>query len=154
MIKQDLTIIGDTELDFTLIKYMKSGFKNIPSFYEHLVDRKGMEYYFDLVVKITGVTPEQLMSKERERHINTARKIFMATAYWFTKEKLYTIGVRVNRDHSTVIHAVNSLELDYSDWRDSFGFVRGWIDKLTDHLQVPATYILRQGNRLPHRVLG
>lgn len=40
----------------------------------------------------------------------TARYIYMALAYKFTKETLNSIGTFVGRDHSTVIYALDTLD--------------------------------------------
>ena len=58
-----------------------------------------------------GLTPELLIGKTRKQEVSTARQIAMFLAKRLTQNPLKTIGLHFgNRDHSTVIHAVQTVE--------------------------------------------
>ncbi len=58
-----------------------------------------------------GLTPELLVGKTRKKDIAAARQIAMYLAKRLTQNPLKTIGLHFgNRDHSTVIHAIQTVE--------------------------------------------
>ena len=58
-----------------------------------------------------GLSPELLIGKTRKQEVATARQIAMFLAKQLTQNPLRIIGFHFgNRDHSTVIHAVNTVE--------------------------------------------
>ena len=55
--------------------------------------------------------PEQLRGKTRTRHVSKARQVAMFLSRHFTSHSLKAIGLYFGgRDHSTVIHACNSVQ--------------------------------------------
>ena len=58
-----------------------------------------------------GLTSDVLIGKTRKREVANARQIAMYVAKQLTKHPLKTIGLHFgNRDHSTVIHAIQTVE--------------------------------------------
>lgn len=68
------------------------------------------EFILELVCHHFRVTKEELCSKSRQRRITFPRQVAMYLCRRFTGESLQTIGKLFNRDHATVIYAVNSVE--------------------------------------------
>ncbi len=63
------------------------------------------------VANFYGLTPEDLSAKTRKREVVTARHVAMHFSKKMTSHSLKSIGLRFGgRDHSTVIHACNSVE--------------------------------------------
>lgn len=63
------------------------------------------------VAQFYGLAPELLSAKTRKREIVTARHVSMYFSKQMTSHSLKSIGLRFGgRDHSTVIHACNSVE--------------------------------------------
>ena len=63
-----------------------------------------------VVCEYFGITPESLISKTRKREISQARQIAMYLGRNFTKKSLASIGAEIGgRDHSTVLHACNTV---------------------------------------------
>ncbi len=63
------------------------------------------------VAQFYDITPELLSAKTRKREIVTARHVSMYFCKQLTSHSLKSIGLRFGgRDHSTVIHACNSVE--------------------------------------------
>ena len=76
--------------------------------------------------------PDLLRAKTRKQEIVNARQIAMYLAKEMTNCSLKTIGLHFGgRDHSTVIHAYQSVEdqikLD-SKYRDTLQVVKKWIE--------------------------
>lgn len=60
--------------------------------------------------KVEERTGLKLVTNHRKQSYVTARYIYMALAYKFTKETLDNIGRFVGKDHSTVIYALETLD--------------------------------------------
>jgi DnaA-like protein len=74
--------------------------------------QKRLNEILEIVCQVTGATPEQLRSKETNREVSDARRLFwhvtgLIKDYDFT---LATLGAFFNRDHSTVIAARSKTE--------------------------------------------
>ena len=64
-----------------------------------------------LVAQFYGLAPELLSAKSRKREIVTARHVAMYFSKQLTTHSLKSIGLRFGgRDHSTVIHACNTID--------------------------------------------
>lgn len=64
-----------------------------------------------LVCDYFGIDPNKVREKTRKQEIVEARQIAMYLSKTMTKSSLKTIGLHFGgRDHSTVIHAINSVE--------------------------------------------
>jgi ribosomal protein L29 len=68
------------------------------------------------VEKVTGV--EDISSKTRTYEVSTARWLYIKIARENTKHSLKSIGVIINRDHSTVLHGVNNVDFELSFNKD------------------------------------
>jgi hypothetical protein len=66
--------------------------------------------------KITGI--EDIGSKTRTRELVFARHIYIKAAREFTDYPTIMIGAAINRDHSTVVHALSSMEFDFKYDKD------------------------------------
>jgi len=70
----------------------------------------GIDYIMKFVSEYFGVTIEQMKDKTRKREIVVARQVSMYFAKEYTNMSLKSIGSNFgNRDHSTVIHAIQSV---------------------------------------------
>lgn len=74
-----------------------------------------------IVARQTGVTVEEMQSKQRITHIKQARQVYMYVAAKNNLSSLRKIGLRVNRDHSTV--SVTKRKLD---WEKTSDKALGW----------------------------
>ena len=70
-----------------------------------------METTMDLVTKATALicelSEEEMLSKNRERHLVDARRIAYAVNRLFFKYPLLRIGKFYKKNHATIIHQVN-----------------------------------------------
>ncbi|HUX60453.1 MAG TPA: chromosomal replication initiator protein DnaA [Ignavibacteriaceae bacterium] len=82
---------------------------------EIATDRKvnvSIEYITKSVCEYFGLDENKLRDKTRKKEIVLARQIAMYLSKELTKSSLKTIGLHFGgRDHSTVIHACNSIEI-------------------------------------------
>lgn len=82
---------------------------------EIATDRKvnvSIEYITKSVCEYFGLDENKLRDKTRKKEIVLARQVAMYLSKELTKSSLKTIGLHFGgRDHSTVIHACNSIEI-------------------------------------------
>lgn len=57
-----------------------------------------------------NIDPDSLFTKNRKREISDARQMIMYLAKKHTSMKFKTIGTRLARNHSTVMHAIKSID--------------------------------------------
>ncbi|HSZ24937.1 MAG TPA: helix-turn-helix domain-containing protein, partial [Cytophagaceae bacterium] len=70
----------------------------------------GIDYIMKFVSEYFNVTIDQMKDKTRKREIVVARQVSMYFAKEYTNMSLKSIGSNFgNRDHSTVIHAIQSV---------------------------------------------
>ncbi len=67
------------------------------------------DFIVDLVCRHFKVTREELASRSRLRRITFPRQVAMYLCRRFTEESLEAIGRLFNRDHATVVYALNSV---------------------------------------------
>ncbi len=67
------------------------------------------DFIVDLVCKHFKVSREELASRARTRRITFPRQVAMYLCRRFTDESLEAIGKIFNRDHATVVYALNSV---------------------------------------------
>jgi chromosomal replication initiator protein len=92
------------EIDLELAK------QTLQSIVQHIDTEVGIDYIQKFVSDYFGVTVESLKSKTRKREIVVARQVAMYFAKEYTNLSLKSIGYHFgNRDHSTVIHALTSV---------------------------------------------
>lgn len=71
----------------------------------------GIEVIQQTVAEHFGIAPELLIGKTRKQEVAIARQVAMFLAKQFTQNPLKVIGLHFgNRDHSTVIHAIQTVE--------------------------------------------
>ncbi len=82
-------------------------------------DRKvnlGIDDITRIVCEFLNVPENKVRDKTRKKEIVMARQLAMYFAKEYTKSSLKTIGLHFGgRDHSTVIHACNSIEVEMKD---------------------------------------
>ncbi|MFN3873449.1 MAG: chromosomal replication initiator protein DnaA [Ignavibacterium sp.] len=82
-------------------------------------DRKvnlGIDDITKIVCEFLNVPENKVRDKTRKKEIVMARQLAMYFAKEYTKSSLKTIGLHFGgRDHSTVIHACNSIEVEMKD---------------------------------------
>ena len=87
---------------------------------------------------VTGIKREHILGRRRLRRYADARQMAMQIVRQSTKLNLTDIGRLFDRDHSTVIHAINSVKNLISisgDYRDEFNHILGEYDRLMKELQ-------------------
>ena len=67
------------------------------------------EFILDLVCRHFRVSREELASRSRARRVSFPRQVAMYLCRQFTDESLQAIGRLFNRDHATVMYALNSV---------------------------------------------
>lgn len=75
-----------------------------------IYDQRVMNETFAAILQETGFSPEDLKSRKRTSELVIARFIAMAVVKHHTRLKLKAIGQEFNRDHSSVIHALNEVD--------------------------------------------
>jgi len=68
------------------------------------------EFILDLVCRHFKVSREELRSRSRSRRVTFPRQVAMYLCRRFTDESLQSIGRLFNRDHATVVYALNSIQ--------------------------------------------
>lgn len=63
-----------------------------------------------LVCETFDITPQDLTSPSRKKQVVMARKIAFYLCREYTRESLQTIGSAFNRNHSTVVYAINDVK--------------------------------------------
>ncbi|MCS6823618.1 MAG: chromosomal replication initiator protein DnaA [Cytophagaceae bacterium] len=82
----------------------------IQSIVQNIEAEVGIDYIQKFVAEHFNVTIEQMKDKTRKREIVVARQVAMYFAKEYTNMSLKSIGSHFgNRDHSTVIHALQSI---------------------------------------------
>jgi chromosomal replication initiator protein len=71
----------------------------------------GVEHIQQIVCEYFGIEEDLVRARTRKREVVQARQVAMYFSKQFTKHSLKTIGLKFGgRDHSTVIHGVQSVE--------------------------------------------
>jgi chromosomal replication initiator protein len=97
--------LNQREIDMDLAKEV------ISKFVEHVSNEISIEFIQKIVASHYNIPVEQLKDKTRKKLIVTARKLSMYLAKQLSDKSLVNIGEYFgNRDHSTVIHAIKSIE--------------------------------------------
>jgi chromosomal replication initiation ATPase DnaA len=64
----------------------------------------------EAVCSVTEIIPHNILAHNRQRHISIARHLFSYVAYTHYGYTLVGIGRFLNKDHSTVIHSINTYQ--------------------------------------------
>jgi chromosomal replication initiator protein len=97
--------LNKREIDMDLAKEV------ISKFVDHVSNEISIEFIQKIVASYYNIPVEQLNDKTRKKLIVTARKLSMYLAKQLSDKSLVNIGEYFgNRDHSTVIHAIKSIE--------------------------------------------
>jgi chromosomal replication initiation ATPase DnaA len=70
---------------------------------------KSLENVLDAVCKVYHISEELIMSGNKTEHIVESRQMYCFLANRYTRNSLKRIGLRIGKDHSTVIHSINLL---------------------------------------------
>lgn len=121
--------LNKTEIDLELAKQtLKSIVKNIES-------EVGIEYIQKIVSEYFNVPTEELKAKTRKKEIVIARQLAMYFTKDYTNHSLKSIGNHFGgRDHSTVIHALQSV----NDMLDTDARFRSSVNELQKKFQMRA----------------
>ncbi|MFN3403682.1 MAG: chromosomal replication initiator protein DnaA [Cytophagaceae bacterium] len=96
--------LNQKEIDLELAK------QTLQSIVQNIDSEVGIDYIQKFVADFFGVTVDSLKAKTRKREIVIARQVAMYFAKEYTNMSLKSIGFHFgNRDHSTVIHALTSV---------------------------------------------
>lgn len=115
------------EIDLELAKQIM---KNIVHDIEAEV---GIDYIQKTVAEYFRINPDDLKDKTRKKEIVIARQVAMYFSKEYTNHSLKSIGYHFGgRDHSTVIHAVQSV----NDMMDVNANFRGTVDDLKEKLKL------------------
>jgi chromosomal replication initiator protein len=90
------------------------------------------------VSSVTGIKREHIFGRRRLRRYADARHMAMFLTRQSTKLTVQRIGKLFDRDHSTVVHASNSVQslIDISDnYKDDFNEIVNEYDRLIKDLQ-------------------
>lgn len=68
------------------------------------------EMIADQVSSFYNIAADEIFTRSRKREINDARQVVMYMTKKHTQLSLSAIGSRLNRNHATVLHAVNNIE--------------------------------------------
>ena len=107
-----------------------------------------LEFYRQAVLDKTGVSLDQFTSEKRQREFVEARQAFFLIAYTNTKCTYKQIASYAGgKDHSTVIHGINTMkDLMFSDPR-KFAWVKEIIEQ-GEPVTIKADYNIYQAERL------
>ena len=108
---------------------------------QHINDHVRFRAAVEAVSNVTGVKRRHILGKRRFRRYADARQMAMQLVRQSTKLTVTGIGRLFDRDHSTVIHASNSVKnlMGISDnYRDEFNQILGEYDRLIKELQPDA----------------
>lgn len=75
-----------------------------------------LEKIFDICEKKTGFMPRSANTNLRFREMVLARNLYFKLARQYTSFSLTQIGIIVNRDHSTVLHGLKTIENDINQY--------------------------------------
>ena len=105
---------------------------------QHINDYVRFRTAIQAASNVTGIKREHILGRRRLRPYADARQMAMQIVRQSTKLNLTDIGRLFDRDHSTVIHAINSVKnlVGISDnYRDEFNQILGEYDRLIKELQ-------------------
>ena len=104
----------------------------------HINDYVRFRTAIQAVSNVTGIKKRHILGRRRLRRYADARQMAMQIVRQSTILNLTDIGRLFGRDHSTVIHAINSVKnlIGISDnYRDEFNQILGEYDRLINELQ-------------------
>lgn len=132
-IRQLESIIVGIKAHATLLG-VKPDFDMVKETLTNIIGQQGqisVEMIRDFIAAQYKVTINELQSKSRKRLVTFPRQVCMYLARKHTELPLSDIGRALNRDHSTVVHAVRTITNKIA--RD--GSTRGQIELLSDKLE-------------------
>ncbi len=87
----------------------------------------------EVVAEHYGINAEDILSKKRSAEITTPRHVFMYLCKEMTDLTLKAIGAFTERDHSTVLHAINKIENEIEnnpDTKEKINIIKNKITSL------------------------
>jgi hypothetical protein len=81
----------------------------------------------DAIESVTGVTYQQILSKNRQRYIVDARKFLVNVLRKHVNFTCYQAGKVIDKDHTTVVHytKVHKNHMQEPEYRRMFGAISG-----------------------------
>lgn len=68
-----------------------------------------LDRFIEVISTKTGVSEKNIKSKSREKEFVFARHVFCYLAKKYTGHTLKAIGQYINRDHTSIIHAIQTM---------------------------------------------
>mgnify|MGYP000904845966 CR=1 FL=1 len=112
---------------------------------QHINDHVRFMTVLQAVSSVTGIKREHIFGRRRLRRYSDARHMAMFLTRQSTKMTVQRIGKLFDRDHSTVVHASNSVQslIDISDnYKDDFNQIVNEYDRLIKDLQPDAIEVI------------
>jgi chromosomal replication initiator protein len=79
-----------------------------------------------------GFSVAQIVHRDRHSEVKIPRQILIYCLRTYTKLSLYEIGLRLDRDHATVIYAYKKVKETYLNDRELRGKLNALLDELND----------------------
>ena len=98
---------------------------------EDAPEETSLQKIFGEVCRVYNVTEEDLKSKKRVMNVSQARKTAMYLVREIVEMSLPEIGKVFNRDHSTVIYAINEVEKE----KDKNSFFRATLEDMEKNIK-------------------
>ena len=121
--------IASTTNSIITTELVERACKNLYS--EPATKEVSIEIIQEVVASYFKLKKDDLLSKRRTKDLATARQIAMYLCREMTDESLPQIGNMFERDHSTVIHAIDKIELD----KNSNSKLKKTIDELKSKIE-------------------
>jgi len=126
--------LNKREIDLELAK------QTLNNIIQNIETEVGIDFIQKSVAEYFDIKLEELKAKTRKKDIVMARQVAMYFAKEYTKFSLKSIGYHFGgRDHSTVIHAVQSV----SDMRDSDKKFRASFEELEKRLKMKSSLSIK-----------
>lgn len=97
-------MVMNCDIDMTLARTVVGNAVNINR------PQLNFEMIAEVVASYYGIDPEMIYTSTRRREISDPRQLVMYLAKKHTKMPLKTIGLKLNRNHATVIYAIRQTE--------------------------------------------
>lgn len=82
------------------------------------VQDTNLRHIFESTYTHFNITPDEMRSSSRKRHLASARKAFCFLAKDFSGASLTSIGLYIDRQHPCVLHSIKKVR-DFIDIEDS-----------------------------------
>ena len=93
----------------------------------HSEQQESVDLIIETIESVTGVTNNQITSKNRQRHIVDARKLLVNVLRKHVNFTCYQAGKVIGKDHTTVVHyeKCHLVHMYEPEYRRMFGAISG-----------------------------